>query len=68
MKAHAFVHAYPGPRKVVRPLEISVYCIHCYRTLGTADTPERRLQLQHDHVCVETMIPQTPGPSEMAAD
>jgi diguanylate cyclase (GGDEF)-like protein len=37
-----------------------IRCIHCFRTLGTADDPVQRARLESTHVCVESVLARRP--------
>lgn len=48
-------------RKLAHPLGTVVFCIHCFRTLGTESPTTTRENLQARHMCLEGLLAKLPG-------
>jgi hypothetical protein len=49
------------PQKSAHPLGTVVFCIHCFRTLGTETAATPREVLIAKHNCAESLLAKKPG-------
>jgi hypothetical protein len=58
---HPIHHAAPHPDHRAVLIRSKVICIHCYRTLGSAASPQKHEELLHSHSCAESRLARQPG-------
>ena len=51
----------PYPPKSAHPLGTVVFCIHCFRTLGTESDETPRETLLANHKCAESLLAKQPA-------
>jgi hypothetical protein len=54
-------HPDPHPPKLAHPLGTVVFCIHCFRTLGTESAETPRQALLTSHKCAESLLAKQPA-------
>ena len=65
MDRHLSIKDSPVISKLVHPLGTVVFCVHCFKTLGTESSSTSREFLLAHHTCLEGMqvkLPAAPPP------
>jgi hypothetical protein len=54
-------HQDPRPPKLAHPLGTVVFCIHCFKTLGTESARGSREAMLAKHKCAESQLAKQPA-------
>lgn len=60
-RLHRHPHQDPRPSKLAHPLGTVVFCVHCFRTLGTESSKTPREMLLAKHRCPESLLAKQPA-------
>lgn len=58
---HHYPYHDPQSPKLAHPLGTVVFCIHCFRTLGTESAETPREVLLSKHKCTESLLARLPA-------